>query len=122
MAAPGLSRRGNRKAGRDLEAGPARIRLRRRVAGGAGERVVTVWILGYVLLGAGFGLATYSRRHLFSEGPSRPAATAARNLLDGRLAWALICSALWPLMALTGLVSACTLARARARQRRAGRV
>ena len=78
---------------------------------------MTLWILGFCLLGACFGVATYRRRHLFSEGPSRPADDRARTPLDGPVAWVVLCSALWPLMALTGLVSWWTLAR-RARVRR----
>ena len=79
---------------------------------------MTLWIFGFFLLGACFGLATYRRRHLFSEGPSRPGPAESRTLLDGRAAWVVLCSALWPLMALTGLVSWWTLARAKARARR----
>ena len=57
----------------------------------------------YLLVGAVFGLLTYSKRHLFSEGPSK--ASGDSDSLGGRLMWAAICSCLWPLMALTGLYS-----------------
>jgi uncharacterized iron-regulated membrane protein len=77
---------------------------------------MTVWIACFFVLGACFGLASYSRRHLFSEGPSRPTDAAGRTWLDGRIAWVVLCSALWPLMALTGLVSWWKLARARQRR------
>lgn len=63
------------------------------------------WIAAYFLCGACFGLATFSRKHLFSEGPERPVDPAQRGPADSRLAWVLICSGLWPLMLLTGLCS-----------------
>lgn len=62
-------------------------------------------IAAYALFGACFGLLSFSRRHLFSEGPSRRADDGAAGKLGARLAWALVCSGLWPLMALTGLYS-----------------
>jgi hypothetical protein len=65
-----------------------------------------VVFLAFLAFGACFGLATFSRRHLFSEGPSR---AAQRNdeddTLTQRVIWVLSCSALWPLMLLTGAVS-----------------
>lgn len=62
-------------------------------------------IAAYAVFGACFGLLSFSRRHLFSEGPSRRADEGAGGSLGARLAWALVCSGLWPLMALTGLYS-----------------
>lgn len=69
-----------------------------------------LWI--FLVFGAGFGLATYSHRHLFSEGPTRPA-EAGSDSIGSRLMWALVCTFLWPLMALTGLLSAWRLSRVR---------
>jgi hypothetical protein len=66
---------------------------------------VNTWIAAYFGWGACFGLATFSRKHLFSEGPERPLDAAQRGLADSRLVWALICSGLWPLMLLTGILS-----------------
>ena len=66
---------------------------------------MNIWIALYFVCGACFGLATFSRKHLFSEGPERPVDAANRQATDGRLVWVLICAGLWPLMALTGLWS-----------------
>jgi Ca2+/H+ antiporter len=59
----------------------------------------------FVVFGTLFGLATHSHRHLFSEGHSKRSAADERDPLQSRFAWTLLCSALWPLMALTGLFS-----------------
>lgn len=75
---------------------------------------MTAPIVLFLVFGAFFGLATYSRRHLFSEGPSARAEPGAKDPLGGRWMWALICSCLWPLMVLTGLHTAWLLARRRA--------
>lgn len=74
-----------------------------------------LWI--FLVFGACFGLATYSHRHLFSEGSTRPAEPGSDSLA-GRLMWALVCTFLWPLMALTGMLSAWRLSRVPARMRR----
>ena len=75
-------------------------------------------IIGFLIFGALFGLATYSRRHLFSEGPTRRPAEGQRGIADGRLMWVLICTPLWPLMVLTGAYSLWRLARAPRDRRR----
>ena len=64
---------------------------------------MTTPIFLYLLFGACFGLATFAKRHLFSEGPSRPEDAAESGGLRPRLTWALLCTGLWPLMLLTGL-------------------
>lgn len=66
---------------------------------------MNLWIVAYLVFGASFGLATFSRKHLFSEGREQPVDPARRGALDGRIAWMLICSALWPIMALAGMMS-----------------
>lgn len=66
---------------------------------------MTTPIVIYLLFGAFFGLATYSNRHLFNEGPRPRDALDERDPLDGRLMWTAICTALWPLMVLTGFVT-----------------
>ena len=76
------------------------------------------WIAVYFLCGASFGLVTFSSKHQFSEGPERRADPAGREAMDGRLAWVLICSCLWPIMALTGVYSFLRLRRARVSVRR----
>jgi hypothetical protein len=67
---------------------------------------VTERIVLFLVTGALFGLLTYSRRHLFSEGVSKPVPGKAGGFMEGRLLWTMVCSALWPLMALTGLFNA----------------
>jgi hypothetical protein len=78
-----------------------------------------VFLFAFVAIGVGFGLATFSRRHLFSEGPSRAGQSGDEDDTPGqRVIWVLTCSALWPLMVLTGAVSLWRLRRARLRTRR----
>ena len=75
--------------------------------------------LTFLAIGACFGWATFSRRHLFSEGPSRtPRADDADDTPGQRLIWVLSCSALWPLMLLTGALSLWRLRRVRLRAQR----
>jgi hypothetical protein len=75
---------------------------------------VTLPIIAFLVFGACFGWATYSRRHLFSEGPTAPGAVGDKGSLGGRLFWMLLCSGLWPIMAFTGLHSVWLLSRRRA--------
>lgn len=75
---------------------------------------MTLTLVVFFALGACFGLITYSNRHLFSEGPTRRAEQGKTELMDGRLMWTLICTMLWPIMALTGLHTWWILARRRA--------
>jgi hypothetical protein len=78
-----------------------------------------VLFLAFLAFGACFGLATFSHRHLFSEGPSRAAKRGDEDdTLMQRVIWVLSCSALWPLMMLTGAVSLWRLRRVRVRERR----
>ena len=78
-----------------------------------------VLFLAFGAFGACFGLVTFSRRHLFSEGPSRAAqGNDEDDTLVQRLIWVLTCSALWPLMLLTGAVALWRLSGARVGQRR----
>ncbi len=79
---------------------------------------MTSAIVLYLLFGAGFGLATFSKRHLFSEGPTQRDGAAASHGLKARLFWMLICTGLWPVMALTGLHSWWLLSRRRAQAER----
>jgi hypothetical protein len=80
---------------------------------------MTLAIIGYLVFGACFGLATFTRRHLFSEGPTTRVDAKSGDFANGRLMWVLICTFLWPVMALTGLHTAWLLARRRAAARRA---
>ncbi len=66
-------------------------------------------------LGLLFGWFTWPHRHLFSEGHTRRGRPGEDDGPGQRVVWVLVCSALWPLFALTGLYSAVHRARARAR-------
>lgn len=59
----------------------------------------------FVATGALFGLLTHSHRHLFSEGHTERSAGDETDPMQGRFAWTLLCTALWPLMAMTGVFS-----------------
>ena len=76
---------------------------------------MTLPIALFLAFGFCFGLATYSNRHLFSEGPTqRRDKSEPTPLLDGRVMWTLTCTMLWPLMVLTGLNTWWILSRRRA--------
>lgn len=79
---------------------------------------MTLWIAAYIIGGAVFGLASFSHKHLFSEGPERRVEPGQRETMDGRVAWVVLCSALWPLMTLTGVYSFWRLRQQRVRARR----
>ena len=80
---------------------------------------MNIYITLFLLFGACFGLATFSWRHLFSEGP-RPLDGPARGAdLAGRTMWMLICAFLWPIMVLSDLNTAWVLARRRQLKRQA---
>ncbi len=60
----------------------------------------------FILFGACFGFATFSQRHLFSEGPH-----TAKELDDNPfffffIFWVLLCASLWPIMVLTRIHTA----------------
>lgn len=59
----------------------------------------------FIVTGALFGLLTHRHRHLFSEGHTKRSAADDTDPMQGRVAWTLLCSALWPLMAMTGVFS-----------------
>jgi len=67
---------------------------------------LNLWIVLYFVFGAAFGLATFSKRHLFSEGTTRNTGTEPRDAMDGRVMWVLLSTCLWPMLALTGVYSA----------------
>jgi hypothetical protein len=75
---------------------------------------VTTTIVLFLAFGACFGLATFSHRHLFSEGSSR---ADDDDTITQRAIWVASCSALWPLLAVTGVLSAWRLRRVRVRSR-----
>ena len=59
-------------------------------------------IVLFLVVGFVFGLLTYSRRHLFGEGPPDRYADPS-NGLKGRLFWVTVCTFLWPLQLVGGL-------------------
>ena len=77
---------------------------------------MTIYIFVFLVFGAVFGLVTFSRRHLFSEGPKKVEESAEDNNLGRRVMWMLICTFLWPIMVLTGLNSLRILSKRKADQ------
>ncbi|MFM7524700.1 MAG: hypothetical protein ACKO4M_11160 [Betaproteobacteria bacterium] len=77
---------------------------------------MNAYIATYLVFGAVFGMATFSVRHLFSEGPHKPENTLETQSLSARVFWVLVCTFLWPVMVLTGMNSAHIIAK-RKRQR-----
>ncbi len=65
----------------------------------------------YLFVGVCFGLATFSNRHLFNEGPDMATQTDQALELKGRIFWTLICTWLWPIMVFTGINTAVILAK-----------
>jgi hypothetical protein len=70
-----------------------------------------MYIVVFLLFGAGFGLMTFSYRHIFSEGPYKAETPPDGSTLASRVFWAMVCTFLWPIMILTGLNSAWILAK-----------
>jgi hypothetical protein len=64
------------------------------------------FIFLFLFLGICFGFASYSNRHLFSEGPQKADKPNPTSLLEGRVFWVLVCMWLWPIMVITGINSA----------------
>lgn len=78
---------------------------------------MNAYIVAFLIFGACFGFFTFSRRHLFSEGPTQQAGPAHEpTLFDGRSFWVLLCSFLWPIMLLTGVNTAWVLFKRQARE------
>lgn len=67
---------------------------------------MTWFILSYLGLGVAFGLATATRRYLFSEGPTRAPEARHATLMDGPAMWVVTSTVLWPLLALSGAYGA----------------
>ena len=72
---------------------------------------MNTYIYLFFFIGAGFGLFTYSYRHLFSEGPNKGEPPQSAPTWSSRVLWLMVCTFLWPLMVLTGLNSAWILAK-----------
>ena len=65
----------------------------------------------YLFLGICFGFATFSNRHLFSEGPDKENKSEQASVLEGRTFWIMICTWLWPIMVFTRINTAVILAK-----------
>ena len=75
------------------------------------EISLNMYIVVFLLFGAGFGLMTFSYRHIFSEGPYKAETPRDGSTLASRVFWAMVRTFLWPIMILTGLNSAWILAK-----------
>ena len=65
-----------------------------------------IFICLFLIFGACFGFATYSQRHLFSEGPRKAADSDQKSPLEGRIFWIMVCAFLWPIMVITRINTA----------------
>jgi hypothetical protein len=72
---------------------------------------VNIYIYLFLLFGAVFGLATFSYRHIFSEGPHQIETAEGGVTMGSRVLWTMVCTFLWPIMVLTGLNSARIMAK-----------
>lgn len=76
---------------------------------------MNLYIVLFLLVGACFGVASFSNRHLFSEGPTKADTANSGPQLGSRFFWLLVCVWLWPLLLLTGLNSAWIIAKRKRR-------
>jgi len=78
---------------------------------------LTIFIAAYLIFGAVFGLASFSHRHLFSEGPKKIDNSTEGITFISRAIWALICTFLWPVLMLTGVYSLWILSKRKSAER-----
>jgi hypothetical protein len=71
---------------------------------------MNTYIVTFLVLGACFGLMSFSHRHLFNEGPTQLAQASGRAWTT-RVFWLLVCTFLWPIMVITGINTAWILAK-----------
>jgi hypothetical protein len=64
-----------------------------------------ILIASFFAVGTVFGLATYRIRHLLGEGPSSAADVNSKGGAGALAFWVCIASALWPVLALSGLLA-----------------
>ncbi|MCP5271105.1 MAG: hypothetical protein H6932_07715 [Burkholderiaceae bacterium] len=60
-------------------------------------------IVLFLAAGALFGLVSHPKRHLFSEGSTRPGRPGEGGFAESRLWWTLQCAFLWPVLLGAGL-------------------
>ena len=73
----------------------------------------TTFISLFIVFGACFGFATFSQRHLFSEGPHTVKELSDNPFFESRIFWVLLCASLWPIMVLTRIHTAWLLQKRR---------
>ena len=64
------------------------------------------FIFVFLFLGICFGFASYTNRHLFSEGPQKADNANPNSFLESRVFWVMVCMWLWPIMVITGINTA----------------
>ncbi len=75
---------------------------------------MNLYIAAFLGLGCVFGLATFSHRHLFNEGPHRPEASGSICDKGAWAFWVAMSTLLWPILVLSGLNTAWVLAKRKA--------
>ena len=73
-----------------------------------------LYITAFLAFGCFFVLATFRHRHLFSEGPHRPEASAPIKDKGAWAFWVAMSTLLWPILVLSGLNTAWVLAKRKA--------
>ena len=76
---------------------------------------MNLYITAFLAFGFLFGLATFSHRHLFSEGPHQADAGASIRDKGAWAFWVAMSTLLWPILVLSGLNTAWVLAKRKAR-------
>lgn len=77
---------------------------------------IYIWL--FLAFGCFFGLASFTHRHLFNEGPHQRPPEASENDWVTIGLWVAICTLLWPIIVFSGLNTVWILARRRVRVRK----
>lgn len=80
---------------------------------------MNLYITAFLAFGCFFGLATFTHRHLFSEGPHGADAGASISDKGAWAFWVAMSTLLWPILVVSGVNTAWVLAKRRARAARA---
>ncbi len=76
---------------------------------------MNLYIMAFLAFGCFFGLATFTHRHLFSEGPHGAEVGASISNKGAWAFWVAMSTLLWPILVVSGLNTAWVLAKRRAR-------
>ncbi len=76
---------------------------------------MNLYIMAFLAFGCFFGLATFTHRHLFSEGPHGAEVVASISNKGAWAFWVAMSTLLWPILVVSGLNTAWVLAKRRAR-------